>query len=198
MRLASPCPHLMGATYAEKNAHFKCKFAFAAMHQNIPMTNRTVVNFARQLRESGRSRSFVPTPKSGAAWGPAGLIAALARAEHVVVNSSSEIPVFVGGSGITIDIPADKTRCVRVRFSAVAECPLSCFLRAVADTNELNPSWTSNALRFSSGDEGTAHSFEWVERLGAGEHTIKISTQTGNSSVVAKIGPWTHTVEVLE
>jgi hypothetical protein len=66
----------MGATYAEKNAHFKCKFAFAAMHQNMPMTNRTVVNFARQLRESGRSRSFVPTPKSGAAWGPAGLIAA--------------------------------------------------------------------------------------------------------------------------
>ena len=133
------------------------------------------------------------------------LISSVTKTNIDFFTSASELPpVFISGAGVNVNIPAGVTRCVRVRFSAVAACPHACFLRAVASsdagTNELNPAWTSNPLRFSQDgtNGGTAHSFEWVERLGPGQHLVRISFQTGNEIDPANIGPWTNTVEVLE
>ena len=92
-------------------------------------------------------------------------------------SSSSEQPVNITGAAVNITVPAGQTRCVRVRFSAVANCPHSCFVRAFANTNELNPSWTANPLRFSNDlmNSGTAHSFEWAERLGPGDTSSELA-----------------------
>jgi hypothetical protein len=77
-------------------------------------------------------------------------------------SSSAESPPVNIPGGVTVNVPSGEKRCIRVRFSAVANCPASCFIRAIAGTNELNPAWVSNALRFSTDDTyaGTAHSFE--------------------------------------
>jgi hypothetical protein len=127
------------------------------------------------------------------------LLKSVSKTNIQFFSSSSELPVNIPG-GVTVKVPSGETRCIRVRFSAVANCPNSCFIRAIAGTNELNPAWVSNPLRFSSDatGDGTAHSFEWVERVGTGEYVVKISFQTGNSSFVADIGPYTLTVETLE
>jgi hypothetical protein len=115
-------------------------------------------------------------------------------------SSSSESPVNITGASANVIVPAGQTRCVRVRFSAVANCPNSCFLRAFANSNELNPSWVVNPLRFSNDlmNSGTAHSFEWAERLGPGTYLVRISFQTGNTISAANIGPYATTVEVME
>ena len=128
------------------------------------------------------------------------LISSVSKTNIDFFTSASETPVFITGAGVNVNIPAGVTRCIRVRFSAVANCLLACFLRAVAGTNELNPAWVSNPLRFSQDatNSGAAHSFEWVKRLGPGQHLVRISFQTGNTIEDANIGPWTNTVEVLE
>jgi hypothetical protein len=116
--------------------------------------------------------------------------------------SSETVPTPAPG-GIQVTVPNGQTRCVRVRFSAEAECPNNCFVRAVATkgptTNELNPA-APDIFRFSSDgmNNGTAHSMEWIERLDEGTWSIRVNFVTGNSSFTAKIGPYTTTVEVLE
>jgi hypothetical protein len=113
-------------------------------------------------------------------------------------STPSEFPVILVGTGVNITVPAGETRCVRVRFSAVAECPHNCFLRAFANNTELNPAWFSSSLRFSSDsiNNGTAHSFDWAGRVGQGQQTIFIKVQTGNSMDNARFGPFTTTVEI--
>jgi hypothetical protein len=115
-------------------------------------------------------------------------------------STSSEQPVTLVGTGVGFTIPAGQTRCVRVRFSAVAECPANCFLRAIANDTELNPAWESSPLRFSSDsiNGGTAHSFEWAGRVGPGAQQIFIKVQTGNSLEIARFGPMTTTVEIAK
>jgi hypothetical protein len=115
-------------------------------------------------------------------------------------NTSSEIPVNLAGASAQFNVPVGESRCVRVRFSAVANCPHACFLRAFENLNELNPAWVVNPLRFSQDatNGGTAHSFEWVGRVGPGRHTITIKIQTGNSISNASIGPHTTTVEIMK
>jgi hypothetical protein len=129
------------------------------------------------------------------------LLEAIVKTEIESFTTNSEIPpVNIRGANAVFRVPAGETRCVRVRFSAIANCPLSCFLRAFVDDQQLNPAWVANPLRFSTDDtnSGTAHSFEWVGRVGAGRHIARIQMQTGNESENANIGPYTTSVEILE
>jgi hypothetical protein len=101
---------------------------------------------------------------------------------------------------VTFTVPAGTTQCVKVRFTAVAECPLSCFLHAAENNNRLHPAFPANGTRFSTDDTnaGTAHSFEWVKRVGPGSHTVQVKIQTGNTLENAKFGPYTTTVELTQ
>ena len=115
-------------------------------------------------------------------------------------STPSETPVILVGTGVNITVPAGETRCVRVRFSAVAECPHNCFVHAFANTTPLNPVQSSSSLRFSSDsiNNGTAHSFEWAGRVGPGQQTIFIKVNTGNTIEDARFGPFTTTVEIAK
>ena len=128
------------------------------------------------------------------------LIKSIVKSDIDFFTTNSEIPVNFKGAAATFTVPAGTTNCVRVRFSAIANCPLSCFMRVVVDTTEMKPAWLSNALRFSNDktNSGTAHSFEWVTRVSAGQHTVRITMQTGNTIENANIGPWTFAVDIQE
>ena len=127
-------------------------------------------------------------------------IKSIVKTDIEFFNTTSEAPVTIPSASVTISVPAGATRCVRVRFSAIANCPNACFLRAFENVNQLNPAWVSNALRFSSDqtNNGMAHSFEWAGRVGAGLHTIRIKIETGNICCVASIGPMTTSVDIME
>lgn len=128
------------------------------------------------------------------------LVSSTAMTEIAFFSSPSEVPVVITGTTTSVNVPPGESRCIRVRFSAIANCPNACFLRASENDIELNPAWVVNPLRFSqdSTNGGTAHSFEWVGRAGAGKHTIRIRMQTGNTIANADIGPWTMTVDVMQ
>lgn len=128
------------------------------------------------------------------------LIRSIVKTDIDFFTTNSEVPVNFKGAQAAFTVPAGRTNCVRVRFSAVANCPLSCFIRAIVDTTEMKPAWFSNALRFSTDktNGGTAHSFEWAARVGAGNHTVRLTMQTGNTLEDANIGPWIFAVDIQE
>ena len=128
------------------------------------------------------------------------LIKSIVKTDIDFFTTNSEIPVNFKGAAAALTVPAGKTNCVRVRFSAVANCPLSCFMRAFVDSTEMKPAWVSNSLRFSTDNTngGTAHSFEWVTRVSAGQHTVRLTMQTGNTIENANIGPWTFADDIQE
>ena len=161
----------------------------------MPFTKTTIVLALLALPLTGTAQSAPIATQCGP------LIRSIVKTDIDFFTTNSEAPaVNIKGAAASFTVPAGKTRCVRVRFSAVANCPLSCFLRAIVDTAEMQPVWFSNALRFSTDktNGGTAHSFEWVTRVGAGQHTARLTMQTGNTIEDANIGPWTFAVDIQE
>lgn len=145
--------------------------------------------------------SFVSVSAAAPVTTPCGApIRSVVKTDIAFFNTTSESPVNLTGAVAAVDVPAGTTQCVRVRFSAIANCPFACFLRAFNNSSELNPAWTANALRFSEDQTngGMAHSFEWAGRLAAGHHIILIKIQTGNTAGVASIGPWTFSMDVMK
>lgn len=126
------------------------------------------------------------------------LVNSIAKTEINFFTTNSEQPVVLAGTVVSFTVPAGASRCVKVRFSAIANCPNACFLRAFVDTVELNPKWTINPLRFAQAPQnsGVAQSFEWVGRVGAGQHAVQIKIQTGNVIANANIGPFTTVVDI--
>lgn len=69
------------------------------------------------------------------------LVSATVKTDIEFFNTSSEQPVIIPNAGVVINVAVGTSRCIRVRFSAVANCPNACFLRAFENSNELNPAW---------------------------------------------------------
>ncbi len=67
------------------------------------------------------------------------LIKSVVKTDIEFFTTSSELPVPLKGAAVSFSVPAGRTVCVRVRFSAIANCPLSCFLRAFVDNTQMNP-----------------------------------------------------------
>ncbi len=128
------------------------------------------------------------------------LIKSVVKTDIEFFTTSSELPVPLKGAAVSFSVPAGRTVCVRVRFSAIANCPLSCFLRAFVDNTQMNPAAFSNPMRFSTDNTngGTAHSFEWVLRVGPGRHTARLTIGRGNTIDSANIGPWTFATDIHE
>jgi hypothetical protein len=62
----------------------------------------------------------------------------------------------------------------------------------------MHPAPFANPIRFSTDNTngGTAHSFEWVLRVGPGQYVTRIEIARGNTLQQADIGPYTTTVEI--
>jgi hypothetical protein len=93
-----------------------------------------------------------------------------------------------------VSVPSGRQQCVTVSFSASAHCPLGCRIRVTDGAAKLEPADVPNI--FAEGNSDEVHSFQWVKRLSAGSHTIKVQVGIGNSAQSATFGPYTATLEV--
>jgi len=109
---------------------------------------------------------------------------------------NSQAFVNVPNGVFTVNVPTGTQRCVTVTFSASTSCPLACFVRVLDGATEMEPAGVSNQLAEGNSDE--VHSFQWVRRIGAGAHAIKLQIGTGGTAQNATIGPYTVNLEVLE
>lgn len=109
---------------------------------------------------------------------------------------NSQAFVNVPNGLFSVNVPTGVQRCVTVTFSASTSCPLECFVRVLDGATEMEPSGVNNQL--ASGNSSEVHSFQWVRRIGAGAHAIKLQIGTGGTALNATIGPYTVNLEVSE
>jgi hypothetical protein len=123
-------------------------------------------------------------------------IYSVVRTTTDVFTFNSELPhVDVPNTAFRVTVPEGGTRCVTLTFSASAACPHACFISALDSNGVFAPS-ASN--RFAQADVFRAKFFQWVERVGAGAHAIRIQINTGNEIDDAHLGPYTARLVVSE
>ena len=109
-------------------------------------------------------------------------------------TTTSTAFVNVPGAGVTVNVPAGQTRCVRVRFSAVASCSGAggCYIQV---HDSLSPFHFGPNASFATGQPASAaRSYEWVGRLDAGSHPIRIQAAV-NTGVTFDIIQWILAVD---
>lgn len=118
----------------------------------------------------------------------------LIRTENASLTFGNTGFLTLPGSGVSVNVPAGTTRCVKVLFTAEAGATNFCYVRAVDNGIPLNPDGGGFQVLVSRDSSANAHSALWVRRIGAGAHTISIQRRVDTGS--CGIDDWTVDVEV--
>ena len=124
--------------------------------------------------------------------------------ENELFETTSRSFVRIRGAVLTVAVPSGQTRCVKVRFTGGVTCKggtgnEACFIRARAGGEELHPEGGGNQGLSGRLLRPTGLEFQWVGRLGEGQHVIQIQVRTLDlpETVTLGINDWTMDVEVL-
>jgi hypothetical protein len=119
-------------------------------------------------------------------------------------ETTSRSFVRIRGAVHIVTIPLGQTRCVKVRFTGGVTCKGSsgnevCFIRARAGGEELFPDAGSDQRLSGRLLRTTGLGFQWVGRLGEGQHVIQIQVRSHDvpETITVGINDWTMDVEVL-
>jgi hypothetical protein len=118
------------------------------------------------------------------------------------VASSTSSTVFVNLVNVNIAVPAGTFRCIKVVFTAEAACrgPSAvadfCLIRALDNAVEMHPQGTSAQIFLSEDASANAHAYEWVSRVGGGNHNIQIQRRVTNAATVFTLDDWTFDVSI--
>jgi hypothetical protein len=118
----------------------------------------------------------------------------LIRTENASLTFSNTGFLTLPGSGVSVNVPAGATRCVKVLFTAEAGATNFCYVRAVDNGIPMFPDGGSLQALVSYDSTAAAHAFLWVRRVGAGSHTISIQRRVSAGS--CGIDDWSVDVEV--
>ena len=111
-------------------------------------------------------------------------------------TTSSTTSVDLPKANLTVNVPNLETRCVKVRFFAVADCLpnaqfKNCFVGVVEPGFATFPPHVELVANQSDGE---SHGFEFATTLGQGSHTIQMQALTDGATL--DIYHWTFEVEV--
>lgn len=108
-------------------------------------------------------------------------------------ETTSQTFVRIRGAVFTVAVPAGQTRCVKVRFTATATCRgtsgnEACFVRALAASDVMHPQATGGQGLGGDLLRPTGLGYQWVRRLGAGQHVIQIQVRALNVPELITVG----------
>ena len=118
-------------------------------------------------------------------------------------QTTSKTFVRLHGAALTVVVPVGQQRCIKVRFTGGVTCKApsgnqSCFIRALAAGSEMDPQGREQAL---GGEllQPTGLGFQWIKRMGPGQHVIQIQVRSVNvpETITVGIDDWMMDVEVL-
>ena len=119
-------------------------------------------------------------------------------------ETTSRSFVRVRGAIFFVTVPSGQTRCVKVRFTGGVTCKGNngnevCFIRALAAGQEMHPHAGGNQGLSGRLLRPTGLGYQWVTRLGEGQHVIQIQVRALDlpEPVTVGINDWTLDVEVL-
>jgi len=128
-------------------------------------------------------------------------ISSFVRTENAPSAINSVAFVTVANAIFGITVPAGQTRCVKVVFTAKTACrgPAAigdfCYIRALDNGVEFFPQGGGFRTFLSEDATENAHAYEWVRRVGPGNHTILIQRRVGNAATSFLLDDWTFDVQ---
>jgi|tagenome__1003787_1003787.scaffolds.fasta_scaffold20829793_2 hypothetical protein len=121
-----------------------------------------------------------------------------------IFETTSKTFTRLRGAVATVTVPAGQTLCVKLRFTAGVTCRGSsgneaCFIRALADNDEMNPQPSGNQGLSGRLLRPIGLGYQWLRLLGEGQHVIQIQVRTLNVPETISVGidDWMMDVEVL-
>ena len=120
---------------------------------------------------------------------------------NAAFRTSSTSFVNVTGARVRVRVPADQTRCVKVRFSAATAClRTACNVRVVGTGSASFEPSSDVSFAYEDDSGAQVRSFEWVKRLDPGAHTVHVQARVLNQGFGASLGieSWTLHVEIAE
>jgi hypothetical protein len=130
------------------------------------------------------------------------LINSIVRTENAPSFTSSVAFVNLPGAVVGITVPAGVSRCIKVLFTGEAACrgptavPDFCMIRALDNGVELNPQGAGAQVLLSEDPTENGHAYEWVRRIGPGNHTILIQRRVGNAATGFLLDDWTFDLQI--
>lgn len=150
--------------------------------------------------------AFTPIPSVEAALKVTQCGAAInSRVTTVSDLSSNNSLTFVDvqGAAQNFTVPAGTTVCVKVVFTAEAACEGAasgkdiCFVQALLDGAQMRPQDARQAF-VSEATTAGAHAYEWVNRVGAGNHNVRIQQKVGDANTFFELDDWTFDVQIYQ
>jgi hypothetical protein len=161
---------------------------------------KSKVLFFVALAISGLASSGAHAVNVNVACGPN--ISSFVRTENAVSVINSVAFVNVPNAIFGFTVPAGTTRCVKVVFTAEAACrgPAAigdfCYIRAIENGVEMFPQGAGFQSLLSEDPTENGHAYEWVRRVGPGNHLILIQRRVGNAATGFLLDDWTFDVQI--
>lgn len=115
------------------------------------------------------------------------------------LGANSATFVALPGASITVKVPNGEERCLRIRLAGVTSCSgdVSNFCRVKVTDN--GAAIAPSSIAFDSNNEtNKARAFEWITRVGKGEHKISVRIRGDSATTQFLFSGYTMTVEVAE
>jgi len=125
----------------------------------------------------------------------------LVRTQNAPDVTSSVAPVVIPGTPFAFAVPANQSRCVKVLLTAETSCTDSnandyCYVQAQIDGAPMDPDGAGFMAIDSEDSTASAHAFEWVQRVGPGNHVLTITQAVRNNNTVFRLDDWTQDITI--
>src|SRR5262245_18338132 len=117
------------------------------------------------------------------------------------LQSTNSVP-FTLLPDAQVPISLNQNRCIKVLFTAETTCsgqptaPDLCYVQATIDGVPMSP-WGQNFQAIDSDDPTpSAHAYEWVKRVGPGNHVVEIEQRVGDAATTLTTDDWTMDVQI--
>jgi hypothetical protein len=130
-------------------------------------------------------------------------VQSIVRTENAASVINSVAFVNLPGAAIGVTVPVGASRCIKVVFTAEAACrgPTSvsdfCVVRALDNGVEIPPQGGGAQVFLSEDATENAHAYEWVKRIGPGNHTILLQRRVGNAFTSFLLDDWTFDLQIF-
>jgi hypothetical protein len=152
---------------------------------------------AASAQEDGASAKVLLTTTCGPA------VRSIIRTEDAPSTTNAVAFVNVPGATGGFTVAAGTSRCIKLLFTAETVCRPSaaadfCYVRALINGVPMLPDG-ANFQTFDSEDgTASAHAYEWVRRVRAGNYTIVLQRRVGNAATFFTLDDWTFDLQLLQ
>jgi muramidase (phage lysozyme) len=117
-------------------------------------------------------------------------------------GTTSSVPwVNLPGTPYAFNVADNASRCVKVLLTAETSCTGFagndyCYVQALIDGVPMDPDGANYQAMDSEDDTASAHAYEWIKRVGPGNHVLTIQQRVGNVNTVFRTDDWTEDIQI--